>query len=161
MALPQVDKPDIDDQVRDIISDILENSSYLDSSGKASKVVTFTRDWTVLGTGIFSQTVTGVGFNPSVVFLFSSFPDAYTISLGVYMPSLSHKNICLYFDYLYHVIGTIIRRLLGGYCIRHYPTGYTGVSGQITSTNADGFVVAWVNPDITGGTTTTIALCLK
>ena len=156
MTLPQPNKPVIEDRIDSILSDILENENYLDSTLTKHKVVSFSINWATEGLGAVSKSVTGVGFQPSTVILFSSNATYACWSWGMYAPASGSFNKGMHQTYSVKV-GINDFSLFHSY--DSGPPAYLSYGG-ITSLDSDGFTVTFINSFI-ASTSTFIALCIK
>ena len=130
MTLPQPDKPVITDLVSDIISDIKENQDYIDANYNKQVVVSGTWDMDAAAklTEI-SESITGVGFQPSTIIMFAANTDSSFLSWGIYDPVGS--QVCSW----EFVVGST--RSVGiAYRIIRAPAWF---QGTIASVDADGF----------------------
>ena len=156
MTLPNAGKPIIEDQVKSILDDIMENEDYLDSTLKKHKVVSFSINWATEGLGAVSKSVTGVGFKPSTVILFSSNAYYTCFSWGMYAPASGAFNKGMHQTYT-DKVG------INDFSIWHSydsgPPAYLSYGG-ITSLDSDGFSILCLN-SFTYSTSTFIALCIK
>ena len=157
MTLPQADKPDTTDQVKDIISDIQENLDYIDSNFNKQAVVD---DSYAIASAPSTQTVSGVGFAPSNILIFSSCDTDDTCSFGIYGSSNTYND--LYMGWLY-LLGTFQAQLGSERVLSHYTTtGSTGtIKGVISGTHSDGFYIDWTATDSPTGTVNFVALCIR
>ena len=156
MTLPQTDKPDTDDQVKDIISDIKENQDYIEANYNKQTVYRFEQDLSLIaGAGTVSYNVNTIGFQPSAFIVITATPGG-ALSFGYYGPSNTHtqESIKRYSTGLYTHLPK------GAYCF------YQSVSGvvtyaAITSTNSNGFALAVTAPATATGTLSALFMCLR
>jgi len=156
MTLPNTGKPIIEDQVKSILDDIMENEDYLDSTLKKHKVVSFSINWATEGLGAVTKSVTGVGFQPSTVILFSSNATYACCSWGMYAPASGSFNKGMHQTYS-EKVGINDFSLWHSY--DSGPPAYLSYGG-ITSLDSDGFSILCLNSFYTS-TSTFIALCIK
>lgn len=166
MTLPSLDKPSISTKVETILSDIVANQEYLDATVAKYKMCKFSRT-TVEGTGI--STITGIGFEPSAIILFSD--CSYSMSSGFYSPSTGYLNACMYQKFLLggeYVLATRLWTINPAYSVCWYvsTTGgvtYVSMRGSVATTNSDGFTFNWIKAgtEATAVTCNVIALCVK
>lgn len=122
-------------------------------SGKptaAHKLVTTTRDNTVANG---TQAVTGVGFKPRAVILFSSVSGTSAMSVGM---SDGSGSQCMFDNY---------QNAANSYAVdsQYSVTALTGSSvlnqASVSSLDSDGFTLSWTKTGSPTGTTTIYALC--
>ena len=179
MTLPNLNKPDSDDTVRSIVSGIMDNINYLDTTGVGAKykIVSFTRDATAADN---TETITGVGFPAGFIVLFAELASGNGISFGTHGVSDGHVNQCIYRTET-STIGTPptwgdMGRGFGNYSVIVYDeaddTHTNYVSASILGTNSDGFTITYTKNtytddnglDVQGtptGTINIIAFCIR
>ena len=164
MTLPQPDKPVVTDKIKEILSHTSENLLALDSTIRpaAYYVVRVTNDMSTSPVGLFSQDIVGVGFQPSVIFFVSSYPDTHTMSIGIYAASDANLTRCLWFNYYTALVPGVTRGLRKFQTIWHQPGGYDPLYVWKVVPAADGFRLYWANSHpFIAGIVTTHAFCIK
>ena len=128
------------------------NPSWAAISSLSSKVGEFTRDTTVASG---TQAVTGVGFTPVAVILFSAQPTSNEVSWGLSTASADsgvRTEFALSADTFSSMNTSSISAIEG--------VG-TNYQGQISSFDADGFTVTWTRTGTPSGTLEIEYLALK
>lgn len=116
------------------------------------KVGSSTRD---SSTASGTQAVTGVGFQPKVIYLFSTEDGATAMSLGVSDGSSHHVAIDA------HIKGADKWTRDTSHCILIWDSGSAWNEASINSFDSDGFTIQWAKTGSPSGTITTIYLALR
>jgi hypothetical protein len=128
----------------------IANLTTFGSSG-VSKIKTFTYN---LATASGTQTVSGVGFTPSLVlFIGCVSGSGNAFSLGIDNGGGATASYCIFFSGAWGVSSgnRSIVQVIG--------TGFQ--QSYISSFNSDGFVLTWTKTNSPTGTSTIYALCFK
>jgi len=146
MTLPYPDKPAITDTFATIISNILDNSTDLDSGGLL-KVVSWDYNVSVAG----ANPVTGVGFTPTTVIIFACETVSDAASWGFQYGTTAYES-----DVGYD--GDTDASSSGITFLSIAADKYTYAT--ISSYDADGFTLTWTKTGLPTGTANCIALCI-
>jgi hypothetical protein len=133
------------------VTGIIAAANLLPFGSNNTKVITFTNNLATTGT----QTITGVGFTPSLVIFYATTSGAtFSFSIGFDNGS-TPQNI--------HQANTLVffNTNPSGTSIILNITGTDYVYANITSFNSDGFVITWSKGGSPTGTAGVVALCFQ
>ena len=150
MTLPQPDKPVITDLVSNIVAYTKENLDYLDANRLKQHVTLFSRN---AATASSTDSITGVGFEPSSIIFFAVLAGGGSVSFGVYGLSSGATNNCVFKTSAGEWSYT-------GRCLKVGSSG-SHIEGYVSATGSDGFDVTFIRTATPTGTDHVAALCIR